>query len=289
MAKNKTEMREAVYQDIKDTISQLQDKKKDFTHINSNYTNTVIVDEQVIKWVKEKRSDKVFMAYRMILQDLEKNPLAHSVNSKVWDTMNYWNMEDDVEDFKLDHAINIDITSCYAYTLRTERLISEKTLDILLSLDKQDRLPAVGMLAYNRRVFKYESGILVDIQQDKSPWCSIFFFIIYKVQQLFMELKDLSESYYIFHWVDGLFLFPDTPQMLLDAIEERISQEGYLLKYESCREFSFTRKGKVLGIDFKKGGEPKSYLIRDAYYEQHFNRIVRALHEMQSKPDFWVN
>lgn len=283
----KTELREASLEDIKKTISDFQASRKSFVHINSNYTNTVICEEQTIKWVKEKRSDKVFMAYRMILQDLEKNPLAHSINSKVWDTMNYWNLEDDVQDFELEHVINIDITSCYAYTLKTAQLISQKTLDVLLRLDKQDRLPAVGMLAYNRRVFKYDSGILVDVDQDKSPWCSIFFYVIWKVQQLFMDLKDMSESYYIFHWVDGLFLFPDIPQYLLDQIEERISSEGYLLKYESCRNFKFRRQGKVLSINFDKAGEPKDYLIRDAYYEQHFNRIVRALHDLQVSPEFW--
>lgn len=285
----KTELRESSLEDIKATIAGLQIARKDFKHINSNYTNTIETDDAKIKWVKEKRSDKVFMAYRMILQDLEKNPLAHSINSKMWDTMNYWNMEDDVEDFELEHAVNIDITSCYAYTLRSAQLISQKTLEVLLRLDKQDRLPAVGMLAYNRRVFTYQAGILVDVDQDKSPWCSIFFYVIWKVQQLFMDLKDLSEGFYIFHWVDGLFLFPDIPQVLLDEIEARISAEGYLLKYESCREFSFKRQGKVLSIKFKKGGEPKEYLIRDAYYEQHFNRIVRAMHEMQVSPEFWAN
>jgi hypothetical protein len=271
--------------EIKNTIELLIEEGKTFNHIFSNYTNTIECKEFKTKWIKEERPKLMFMAYNKLMKDLNNNSKAQIINSKDYKTENYSNMESE-EDFKLDHVINLDITACYPYTLYIHKLISRETLDYLLKLKKNERLPAIGMIAYQRLNYKYEDGILQDITHEKGPYQNIFFWIIETVNNLFLDIKEIAGPYYIMHWVDGVFLFPDVPLETLQRIEKAMTNWGYVVREESCRNFEFAKDGKKIDIRFDKGGKPKHYRFEDSNYKHHFNKVVKELHRYNQRNHF---
>lgn len=281
----KKETREANVNEIKSTIEHLIEMEETFDHVFSNYTNAIHTKEYQIKWIKEKRPKLMFVAYKKLLSDLTKNSQALAINNGTYKTENYSNMESEA-DFDLDHAINIDISACYPYTLYIHKLISQETLEYLLKLEKNERLPAIGMIAYQRLRYRYRNGVLYDIQHEKGDFQNVFFWIIETVNRLFLDIKELAGNYYIMHWVDGVFLFPDIPQHLLDAIEKAITSWGYIIKYESCRDFTFRRDGKKIEISFNKGGEPKLYRFEDSNWRHEYNQILKDLHRVSRVKNF---
>lgn len=281
----KKETREANVNEIKATIEHLIEMEETFDHVFSNYTNAINHKDYQIKWIKEKRPKLMFVAYKKLMKDLSNNSQALAINNGTYKTENYSNMEAE-KDFDLDHSINIDISACYPYTLFIHKLISKETLDYLLKLNKNERLPAIGMIAYQRLRYRYRSGVLQDIVHEKGPFQNVFFWIIETVNRLFLDIKELAGPYYIMHWVDGVFLFPDIPQNILDQIERAITSWGYLIKYESCREFTFRRDGKKIEISFNKGGEPKLYRFEDSNWRHEYNQILKDLHRANKMKSF---
>lgn len=280
----KSELRQANAEEIRDMIHNLRKDHKTFHHIFSNYTNTIELPDKKIKWVKELRSDRTFVAFRMVKRDVESNPLSQWICKQEWKTENYSNADFDDDELDLPHIINIDISSCYPNFLRVERLISQQTFDLLMKLDKNERLPAIGMIAYNRIRYMYKDGYLMNIVQEKSELAPIFFYIVHKVQELFIKLREIAGQYYIFHWVDGIFLFPDVPGAIIDKIERTIRQCGFDITIESCRDFQWRRKNEVISLEFTKGGEKKTYKLRDVHWDDHYNQLVRSIHREDMIP-----
>jgi len=264
-------------QEVRETIAALQNFGETFTHIHSKYTDTIINGQEQVKWITKERSDKVFIAYKMIERDLKINPLAKLANNGTYRTENYSNNQFE-DDFYYDKVINLDVTSCYPYTAYLKKMICRNTLDFLMMLDKTDRLPALGMLAYNRFYYEYLNGELQSVNQVSGPWARIFYFIIETVNKLFLDLKEIAGDYYILHWVDGIFLKPDIPKKILSEINNRIIQEGYVLRNENCEKFSYKRDGVTIRVSMEKNGEKKEYAFEDANYTDYAREMARVLH-----------
>lgn len=262
---------------VRQTIEMLQSLNGCFRHIHSKYTDQILFDDFQLKWITKERSKNVFIAFKMIERDLKNNPLAHDINSRSYRTENYSNCQEE-NNFKLDHVINLDISACYPYTAYVEKLISQNTLEFLMKLEKTDRLPALGMLAYNRFVYDYRDGELESINQLTGNWTNIFYYIIQTVNELFLKLKTIAGKYYLLHWVDGIFLKPDTPKEILQTINRTILNCGYVLKVEDCQDFEYKRDGVVIHVDFTKNGEPKTYAFEDSNYSDYAREMARVLH-----------
>ena len=267
-------------QEIRSKIYELQSSLQTFQHIHSKYTDTILHLNHMTKYLSVERSVEVFKAYRRIVRDLKNNPVAHDINRGKYSTENYANMEEQAHSqFIWDRVINLDISCCYPFTAFIHKLISRDTLDHLLFLDKDERLPALGMLAYNRMIYEYVDGQLTDLIPLQGEWSNIFYYIIQTVNETFLNIRQLAGEYYIMHWVDGLFLRPDIPEGLLNNIRNEFISRGYLVKFENCFDFVWFRDGVKIRLVFIKNGEPKNYVFEDSNYNSYVRDLVTSLHK----------
>lgn len=264
-------------------IKELQDKKATFTHTSSNYTNTIQVGSTKYKYLTRTMNKKVWIANRLILKDLAASPLTGALNKKEYDTSSYFNCLYE-EDFSVKEVKNLDISACYPYTLYIKKLITKKTLDYLLSLDKKDRLPAVGMIAFNRNTYHYVNGQLKSITNEQGPYRNIFFYVVSEVQKVLLELMDIADLFYIFHWVDGVFLLPGIGKERLGKMEQYLDSLGYSYSLSIARNFQFSRgkRGKIKVV-FKRGSETVRYKFRDVHYQEEFNQALREVHAIRDQ------
>jgi hypothetical protein len=121
----------------------------------------------------------------------------------------------------------------------------------------------------------------VDTQLELGENRQVFFFLIQKVEECIRKCRELSGDYYLFHWVDGIFIRNDIPVPMLQSIEGMLSSYGYKYKYEKVLNFELTRNKEILSIKMNKNGEDKVYTFNDPNFEDNFETLVRCLENLE--------
>jgi len=262
-------------------VKTMKEQKASFKVSHSKYTTSIILpDNSKINFILRRYKDKVFMANRMIEKDLKEHPKFEEIKNGDYSTKNFA-IKNGIGNCAYNEVINIDISSAYATTLKAQGLINDNTFRMLQHLEKHERLPAMGMLAKRSLIFDYKDGECVDTQLSLGENRQIFFFLIQKVEECIRQCKDISGEWYLFHWVDGIFIKNDIPVNLLQKIERKLEEYGYKYKYEKVLNFELTRKREILSIKMNKNGEDKIYTFNDSNLQENFQTLVRCLEDME--------
>lgn len=273
--------------DVAREVRKLQKRKATFTHVFSNYTNTIVTEEKTIKWLENEMHTNVWIAANTLKKDLERNPRTGYLNAKQYPADNYYN--NDFEPgtiFEFESVINLDITACYPYTLYNEQLICQATLSHLLRIKKRHRLAAIGMIAYNRLIYEYENGTCINISQESGQYRNIFFYVVHKVQQILLECAEIAGPAYLFHWVDGIFLHPAIPVKILNRIEKYLQSVGYQIYLEQAKNFRLEKTDDKLKVSFEKKGKNKEYHFLDARLKAEQAQLIKDLHTARGVSSF---
>ena len=89
--------------------------------------------------------------------------------------------------------------------------------------------------------------------------------------------KDIAGKYFLFYWVDGIFLKPTTPKSILKQIENILAEQGYYYKYEAVEDLAIERKENTLEIHMRKKGENKHYKFIDRNLAKNFYKLLKNL------------
>lgn len=262
-------------------VQTLKEQKADFSVIHSKYTTALkLPDGSKINFILNRYRDKVFIANRMVVNDLKKNPdydrIKQTEHSK-----NNFSVKNGLETEYIGDVINLDISSAYATTMYAQGLITEKTFNMLQSLEKHERLPAMGMLAKRALVYEYKEGECADTNLELGENRQIFFFLIQKVEECINKCREISGDYYLFHWVDGIFIRNDIPVKDLQRIERTLENYGYKYKYEKVVNLSVKRQKEILSIAMNKNGEDKEYKFNDPNHQTNFENLVQCLQDLE--------
>lgn len=246
-------------QAMKQLTTLLRDAGKKFTVRHGTYTTTLETDAGKRKFMTHNFAERVFIAAKMIRRDVLQSEVAAQIMNSQHSKMNFGHREE-IKPFSEKEVLNIDISSAYATTLWLSGMITEPTFNYLQSLRKEERLPAIGMLAKSAVVFNYEDGKCKEINVSRQDTHQIFFYLIEEVNLVMQSIAWELGRHYYFHWVDGVFFSRQTPRNLVGRVEEILADRGYRFKYENVTDFQLKRNRHGLyTISMNKNGEHKVY------------------------------
>lgn len=259
-----------------DEIVNLFNKWGDSYRIHHGTYSTIIETENgKIKFAGTKFSNRVFMAAKMVTKDVLNSERGPLIMQSVFPRNNYGN-NNNLQPFRAKRILNIDISGAYASCLKVNELITDKTFNYLQKLKKDERLPAVGMLARTFTVFTYECGELTDVEVQRAATAQVFFYLIAEINNVMQAVEYELGKYFYFYWVDGIFFSYDTPGHIVKAVEAILQDRGYRFKYESVENFSLKRNRDIYTISMIKNGDSKTYKFTDS---QIGRDITHILHE----------
>lgn len=251
-------------------------EKINFQVKHSQYSTTIVMGKDKLKFMTNTHNKRVFMVSQQILKCLNESPLAQEIIKGDYSTRNYdlrWGLKPK----KYGNIINIDIKAAYPKALLNAGLITQEIYKKLMRLDKFERLPAFGMLAKKATVFTYENGECSNWDVETGKYAQIFYFIITQIENLMQELKDIAGDYYLFHWVDGIFLEQKTPLSIIDKILSHIKRQNHFFSFETINECYIEREDTLVSCRLIKNGKEKEFKFADRNMLNLYNEILDNL------------
>lgn len=271
-AKDKTLM----YRDtetVKKIVQMYRDQKLNFCIKNSSYSTVIETEKTQIRFITNNYTNAVFMASQKIKSDVKNSELGQAIMAGNYPTQNY-DSRNGQESGSWPKIVNIDIRSAYATCLLNSGLITKETYAFVQKIPKVERLPAMGMLARNQLVINFENGEPVSHTRDTADTAQIFFYVISEINKIMQKVMSLAGDYFLFYWVDGIFLKYDIPVDLLNEIEAVFLEKNYAVKYESVKDLVWTREDDSVVITMNKNGEAKRYAFKDRNYSKNFDQLM---------------
>jgi hypothetical protein len=257
-------------------IKQYKEAGLDFQVKHSNYNTQIIGQESVIKFIQTEHSIKVFIAYNKIVADLKKSDKTVEILQGDWSTENF-DSKNGLKPCSYKTVLNLDITSAYPYCLFINKLICLDTFNYLMALPKNERLPAIGMIAKKSVWIDYQKGKATAWDVKTGEYANIFFFVIQQITDLMAWAADIAGEDFLFYWVDGIFLKPTISKKKLQEITGIFAEQGYYYKYENVKNFSVVRENDKLYINMIKNGDEKPYTMYDKNLARNFTKVLQQL------------
>lgn len=257
-------------------IKQYKEAGLDFQVKHSNYNTQIIGQESVIKFIQTEHSIKVFIAYNKIVADLKKSDKTVEILQGEWSTENF-DSKNGLKPCSYKTVLNLDITSAYPYCLFINKLICLDTFNYLMALPKNERLPAIGMIAKKSVWIDYQKGKATTWDVKTGEYANIFFFVIQQITDLMAWAADIAGDDFLFYWVDGIFLKPTISKKKLQEITGIFAEQGYYYKYENVKNFSVVRENDKLFINMIKNGDEKPYTMYDKNLARNFTKALQQL------------
>jgi len=257
-------------------IKQYKEAGLDFTVKHSNYNTQIIGGESTLKFIQTEHSIRVFVAYNKIVKDLKQSDRTVEILQGEWSTENF-DSKNGLKPCNFKTVLNLDITSAYPYCLWINRLITQDTFNFLMQLPKNERLPAIGMIAKKSVWIEYKKGKATDWDLKQGEYGNIFFFIIQQITDLMAWAAEIAGDDFLFYWVDGIFLKPSISKKKLQEITGIFAEQGYYYKYENVKNFSVVRENDKLFINMIKNGEEKPYTMYDKNLARNFTKVLQQL------------
>lgn len=258
---------------VDEIINVLSKWNESFLVHHGTYSTIIETEASKIKFAGAKFSNRVFIASKMVLKDVLNSQRGPLIMQTVWPRTNFQN-KDNLQPFRAKKILNIDISGAYASCLKVNELITDKTFNYLQKLKKDERLPAVGMLARTFTVFTYECGELTDVEVQRAATAQVFFYLIAEINNVMQAVEYELGKYFYFYWVDGIFFSYDTPGHIVKTVEAILADRGYKFKYESVENFSLKRNRDIYTINMIKNGENKTYKFTDSQIGRDITHIL---------------
>ena len=225
--------------------------------------------------LSDKMNPAVFLAYQKIVKNLDNLIIWDQIKDKLI-RFNGYDNKLFLTNCDLSGCINIDIKGAYPSALKNLGLIDQEIYQFLLNLPKLDRLKAIGMTAKKNVEFNFADFEIVDFKPNESEYQNCYFAAAYEIECIMEQVKAISFDYFIFTWVDGIFLRPETPVEIIREVCRFLSELNY--NYHVLQvDLKINRRGNVLDISVTKENDVKEYKFKDIYFKEMNNKINSKL------------
>jgi hypothetical protein len=183
-----------------------QSLRKGYEIHRSNYTAEIKSPYVNVSFIQAMQTERAMIAAACIRKDV----LASGSETPAIDQrdLTYFSFAPNEILSKVKETVYlIDIKQAYATVLRNKQLITEKTAKFVQGLEKKDRLAAVGMLAANKYIYKFDENneLLNPIINVKKKTAPFFYLCIKEVSEVMDRIKLALGKDFIFYWVDGIY------------------------------------------------------------------------------------
>jgi len=228
--------------------------KLPFTVTLSNYTQKIESSIYKYKSIEDVKSNRFFGASMMVKKDVKEKPIPDC--PKEFSSFNDFNIR---EEFFLDEIYAIDISSAYATMMHNNGYISDNTFEYIQKLPKMERLASIGMLASNKKEFKFDSdGNIEEIQEIISPTENYFYFAVQETAKVMAEAKRIAfednMNDYLFTWVDCIYF---KSKDKIKDITDYFDSMNIKYKVTKYSQFLVQRKKKFFLVTFFDENEKK--------------------------------
>lgn len=227
-----------------------------FEQTISNYTTRIKSAMYDLHFMKNAQSNRVFVAYQKIKNDVIKKPLPNLDAA----AMKYYQTAFTFTEAYADELHNVDIKSAYAAILFNDGFISLDTFSYITTLPKLERLAAVGMLAGRKNIFKFnERGKVVEHTETVSPTSNYFFYAVQKTYDVIDRLKMELNKDFVFSWVDSVYYGNNKNTEHLQRV--LLNEFNLNSSYACLNEFELQKKTDNYYLSYKKEGKLKYFNI----------------------------
>ena len=223
---------------------------------------------------------KIFICSKKIAKQVKESKILDDLEVP---ESEYFSNQMALPECKNTRVINIDIKNAYPSILKNLGIIDKKTLKWLNSFHKLDKLATLGILARKKVCWTYKDGKLDNVHVDRADTKNIFFYCVHKIDNLLQDLMKIAHVYGIFYWVDGIYLYEDTPDEVLQELIERIEEDNLEYHYDLCSQFTIERKHDFLDISFFKEDQKKHFCFRDKKIDENWKSFLKFLMREEEK------
>lgn len=244
---------------VNNHVCGLKKMKIPFTLSLSNYTTTITTANEKTNYIKNELSLKTFAAGAKIKSDLRKLNFIPEIDMH---QLNYYDTAI-TKEMNLTNAYNVDLKSAYATILFNDGFISRETFIYLNSLEKIERLAAVGMCASKKEIYDHDKkGNVTKREKEINSLAPFFFYCVKKTASIINQIRNeiIHPSHFLFSWVDGIY-YSDNRHT--DIIKWFIEEElNMMCSFEELRNFSVSIEKDFFFIKFDTyTSENKSFII----------------------------
>lgn len=195
-------------------------------------------------------------------------------------------LKTDTDNYEQINVESLDLNNAYARCLWNNGLISTNMYQMLVNAKKEIRLRVLGMLAKQQDITIIESnGNKQFLYSYKTKYFALFRFAEVKVATDMMYMKNiLTEKYFIFYWVDGIYYKSDTPKKIKDELMRFLNggiwtNANYDYKFEKVPYLSYYHEGKkrfmaLTKINKHNEPEPKLYSLSRAWLKEEAVEVL---------------
>jgi hypothetical protein len=228
---------------------------------DGEYTNKALMDEILTRGVSKLR-----------------NSASHEFNLPL--------LKSDENTFEQINVQSLDLNNAYARCLWNNGLISWEMYDMLISASKEIRLRVLGMLAKQQDIITIaKNGNKRFSYSYKTKYYSLFRFAEVKVASDMQYMKQiLTEKYFIFYWVDGVYYKSDTPKKIKDELMRFLDggilkNSSYDYKFEKVPYLKYYKEAKRRYMALTKENrhgepEPKLYSLSRAWLKEEAVEVL---------------
>lgn len=258
----------------------LKSIKKDFKVVNTTYTTTFLTGKNKLKFCSKVMNKNVFFAHNKIKKDIKESNFIDFVNNNPIHKKSevYYELQDYLQPTKGIEAINIDITNAYPSVLMLCGGITKETYNYInKKLSKPDKLASLGMLASKKTIYSYRYGILETLPTiETKETDQVFFFCVKYISYIIGECKKIAQSYFLFSWVDGIYLKRNTPQAYIKKIKEIINDFGFAYSYEVLNNMEIKRDKDFILFTFADSkGKKKEINVPNYHTIRRTNNLIK--------------
>ena len=210
---------------------------KDFVKVKTSYSCKYLLEKKTILVSKSKPSQSgFFILAAMIKKDFDAG--GFHIDDIPRNEIKYFKSNQ----FKIlkgagERIALIDIKSAYLTVLHNAGMICDKTFNFGNTINKEDRLKGVGMLATNKTTFNYMDGECVSFFKDEPPrHANVFFYACYTVGIIMNEISAALGNDFFYFWVDGIYFkntFGNIKKVVLI-----LKRYNYKYSYENITQFN---------------------------------------------------
>ena len=195
-------------------------------------------------------------------------------------------LEHETEVWEQSGVESLDLNNAFARALWNAGLVSLKMYTMLVECKKQVRLRVLGMLAKQQQIKTINKDGEVDFQYSyKTKYHALFRFAEVKVANDMVYMKQiLTDKYFVFYWVDGIYYLSSTPQKIKTELQRFLNgdilpKSNYDYKFEKVPYLKHYKEGNLYYLYLTKENsngvpEPKLYSLARAWLKEESIEVL---------------